>query len=57
VPKIPNYTVIGPKWPDFSIETPRASVMSPLGTILYGSKSTVPVDKRLKLQIYYTKSN
>jgi hypothetical protein len=36
---------------------PKASVMNPLGTILYGSKSTVPEDKRLKLEIYYTKPN
>ncbi len=57
IPGIPNYSVVTPKWPDFSIETPRASVMSPLGTILYGSKSTVPDSKRLKLQIYYTKPN
>ncbi len=39
---------------------PKASVMSPLGTILYGSN--IPVnnedyDKRLKLEIYYTKPN
>jgi hypothetical protein len=38
-------------------EAPKASVMNPLGTILHGSKSTVPVDKRLKLEIYYTKPN
>lgn len=38
-------------------QAPRASVMNPLGTILYGSKSTVPEDKRLKLEIYYTKPN
>lgn len=38
-------------------QAPRASVMNPLGTILYGSKSTVPDDKRLKLEIYYTKPN
>ena len=57
MPQIPNYTVVMPKWPDFSVETPRASVMNPLGTILYGSKSTVPEDKRLKLEIYYTKPN
>ena len=38
-------------------EAPRGSVMSPLGTILYGSKSSVPEDKRLKLEIYYTKPN
>jgi hypothetical protein len=33
----------------------RAQAMNPLGTVLYGSKSTVPVDKRL--EIYYTKPN
>ena len=38
-------------------EVPRGSVMSPLGTILYGSKASVPDDKRLKLEIYYTKPN
>jgi hypothetical protein len=38
-------------------QAPKASVMSSLGTILYGSRSTVPEDKRLKLEIYYTKSN
>jgi hypothetical protein len=31
--------------------------MSPLGTILYGSATAVPEDKRLKLEIYYTKPN
>jgi hypothetical protein len=35
-------------------QAPRASVMNPLGTI-YGGTSTVPEDKRLKLEIYYTK--
>jgi hypothetical protein len=38
-------------------QAPKASVMNPLGTILFGSKSTVPADKRLKLEIYYTKPN
>jgi hypothetical protein len=38
-------------------DAPRASVMSPLGTVLFGGKSTVPDDKRLKLEIYYTKPN
>ena len=33
-----------------------ASVMSPQGVVLYGSKA-VSADKRLKLEIYYTKSN
>ncbi|MBP6757974.1 MAG: DUF4270 domain-containing protein [Flavobacterium sp.] len=36
---------------------PESSVMSPLGTILYGSATAVPEDKRLKLEIYYTKPN
>jgi hypothetical protein len=31
--------------------------MNPLGTIIYGGTSTVPEDKRLKLEIYYTKPN
>lgn len=34
---------------------PSMSVLSPLGTILYGSHPTIPDDKRLKLEIYYTK--
>ncbi|MEN9335920.1 MAG: hypothetical protein RLZZ500_907 [Bacteroidota bacterium] len=34
---------------------PAMSVVNPLGTILYGSHSNVPADKRIKLQIYYTK--
>ena len=36
---------------------PKASVMNPLGTILYGGSSTVPLEKRLKLEIYFTKPN
>ncbi|MFT5714476.1 MAG: hypothetical protein ACI9WT_001034 [Flavobacterium sp.] len=38
-------------------QAPKASVMNPLGTIIYGSKATVPENKRLKLEIYYTKPN
>ena len=34
---------------------PTMSVMSPTGTILYGTNPAVPNDKRLKLEIYYTK--
>ena len=34
---------------------PSASVMNPLGTFLYGTDASVPDDKRLKLEIYYTK--
>lgn len=36
---------------------PRASVMNPLGTILYGGKSSISEDKRLRLEVYYTKPN
>lgn len=38
-------------------QAPKASVMNPLGTIVYGGTQSVPVDKRLKLEIYYTKPN
>lgn len=37
-------------------KVPRASVMSPLGTVIHGGNSS-DVNKRLKLQIYYTKPN
>jgi hypothetical protein len=50
-------TIAFSKFKDKNIFAPTASVMNPLGTILHGSKSTVPVDKRLKLEIYYTKPN
>jgi hypothetical protein len=40
---------------DYFKEAPRASVMNPLGTILYGNTAKVPEDKKLKLEIYYTK--
>lgn len=36
---------------------PTASVMNPLGTILYGSSPNIVNEKRLKLEIYYTKPN
>ncbi len=36
---------------------PVGSVMSPLGTVLYGTAATVPADKRIKVNIYYTKPN
>ena len=41
----------------FTSKMPKASVMNPLGTVLYGSHPSVPADKRVKLQIYYTKPN
>jgi hypothetical protein len=36
-------------------EVPSASIVNPLGTILYGSSENVPIDKRIRLKIYYTK--
>jgi hypothetical protein len=40
-------------------EIPTASVMNPLGTVLFGGKATesVPESKTVKLKIYYTKPN
>lgn len=38
-------------------KVPKASVMSPLGVIIYGATSAVLEAKRLKLEIYYTKPN
>ena len=34
---------------------PVASTIHPFGTVLYGTNPSVPEDKRLKLEIYYTK--
>lgn len=43
---------------DVQIKTlPVTSVMHPFGTVLYGSNPAVPEDKRLKLEIFYTKPN
>ena len=44
----------------FISQAPKASVMNPLGTILFGTNipiGTANYDKRLKLEIYYTKPN
>ncbi|WP_202702745.1 DUF4270 domain-containing protein [Flavobacterium sp. UGB4466] len=40
-------------------EAPRASVISPLGTVLFGgtSSATIPKGKKLQLEVYYTKPN
>lgn len=38
-----------------TVSAPSMSVANPLGTILYGSHPSVPEDKRLKIEIYYTK--
>ncbi|KQX11488.1 DUF4270 domain-containing protein [Flavobacterium sp. Root420] len=53
--KLKNRIQINPN--EYFSEAPRGSVMSPVGTILYGSKATVPDDKRLRLEVYYTKPN
>lgn len=44
---------------EYFSQAPRTSVMNPLGTILYGGKASVsvPEDKRLRLEVYYTKPN
>ena len=47
--KLKNQTTTGIK------EVPIASIMNPFGTVLYGSKSSVSLDQRLHLEIYYTK--
>jgi hypothetical protein len=61
IPQIPYYTLAKPKLLKYrDIEAPKASVMNPLGTVLYGGKSTSTnpaEDKRVKLEIYYTKPN
>jgi len=36
---------------------PTSSAMSPLGTILFGTSPSIPEEKKLKFQIYYTKPN
>lgn len=36
---------------------PEASVINPLGTILYGSDASIDVSKRVQLEIFYTKPN
>ena len=41
-------------------QAPRASVMNPLGTILFGNNipaGNANYDKRLRLEVYYTKPN
>ncbi|MDR6966695.1 hypothetical protein J2X31_000693 [Flavobacterium arsenatis] len=37
--------------------TPQASVMNPLGTVLHGTGDNVLPEKRVRLEIYYTKPN
>ncbi len=38
-------------------EVPAASVLNPLGTVLFGNTANVAEDKKVKLEIYYTKPN
>ena len=54
-----NRIQIGSNPVEYFSAVPRTSVMNPLGTILYGSKASasVPEDRRLKLEVYYTKPN
>jgi len=40
-----------------NIDIPVMSSVSPLGTVLYGSGNGVSNDKKLKLEIYFTKAN
>ncbi|WP_413999858.1 DUF4270 domain-containing protein [Flavobacterium sp. W1B] len=55
-PSVVSYKLKNSVSPLFQL--PVASVMSPLGTVLHGSnKQSVPDAKRLKFQIYFTKSN
>ncbi|KRD11543.1 hypothetical protein ASE21_07495 [Flavobacterium sp. Root901] len=45
---------------EYFSEAPRASVMNPLGTILFGNNipsGDSDYDKRLRLEVYYTKPN
>lgn len=46
---LPNGTIVS--------KAPQASVMSPLGVVLFGGTASVPEAKKLKLEIYYTKPN
>lgn len=54
IANVGNYKLKTPTTNGIS-DAPIASIMNPLGTVLYGSKSSVPLDQRLKLEIYYTK--
>lgn len=42
---------------EYFSEAPKGSVTSPVGTVLYGSKASIPEAQRLRLEIYYTKPN
>jgi hypothetical protein len=55
---IDNYSLETPIYSEQIKKVPVASFMNPLGTILFGnniSKESADYDKRLKLEIFYTK--
>jgi Domain of unknown function (DUF4270) len=55
-----GYAALKPSFTEGSVEVstlPAASVVHPFGTVLYGTNPIVPEDKRLKLEIFYTKPN
>ncbi|SHG64293.1 protein of unknown function [Flavobacterium micromati] len=55
---IANSIFYSVRTPDaFISKVPMSSVQNPLGTILFSGKATVPADKKLKLEIYFTKPN
>jgi len=59
--KLKNRILIDPANPnDYFSDVPRSSIMSPLGTVLFGGNipsTDANYAKRLQLQIYYTKPN
>ncbi|KIO50574.1 DUF4270 domain-containing protein [Flavobacterium hibernum] len=59
--KLKNRILIDPTKPnEYFSDLPKASVMSPLGTVLFGSNipsGDANYTKRLQLQVYYTKPN
>ncbi len=38
-------------------QVPLASIINPLGVVLWGSNVSIPLEKRVKLEIFYTKPN
>jgi hypothetical protein len=54
-----NYTTNSPILNSNDIVTgiPSASIITPRGTVLYGSNESVPENKRMSLEIYFTDEN
>ena len=52
-----NKELVSPVFSGNIKRIPTSSAMSPLGTILFGTNPSIPEEKRLKFQIYYTKPN